>query len=273
MKKYKIGEFSKKVGVTQEFLKHYQNNGILIPNEITEAKYRYYDQRNASTVLEIIKDKNYGFSVKEIEQVFRHSSTDQVLTLMEPKIEQMKRQLIFMQGVIAEYEKLKTFCEETRQDQWLVKATDAFYFLPHVDVHGFVEDPFIYEILPAWIQHMPIVKSCQRCPADQPEDYVWGLSVPQQAADQIQLPVNSSVQLCPRRQFFEYHSIFALGKSKENPLQKALAQMRLLGLKPVDSIYRNILMYTEYQSDGTVEHSILYIPFIQESFIPDPDRD
>ena len=49
--------------------------------------------------------------------------------------------------------------------------------------------------------------------------------------------------------------------------------MRLLGLKPVDSIYRNILMYTEYQSDGTVEHSILYIPFIQESFIPDPDRD
>ena len=192
---------------------------------------------------------------------------------MEPKIEQMKRQLIFMQGVIAEYEKLKTFCEETRQDQWFVKATDAFYFLPHVDVHGFVEDPFIYEILPAWIQHMPIVKSCQRCPADQPEDYVWGLSVPQQAADQIQLPVNSSVQLCPRRQFFEYHSIFALGKSKENPLQKALAQMRLLGLKPVDSIYRNILMYTEYQSDGTVEHSILYIPFIQESFIPDPDRD
>ena len=120
---------------------------------------------------------------------------------------------------------------------------------------------------------MPIVKSCQRCPADQPEDYVWGLSVPQQAADQIQLPVNSSVQLCPRRQFFEYHSIFALGKSKENPLQKALAQMRVLGLKPVDSIYRNILMYTEYQSDGTVEHSILHIPFIQESFIPDHDRD
>ena len=98
MKKYKIGEFSKKVGVTQEFLKHYQNNGILIPNEITEAKYRYYDQRNASTVLEIIKDKNYGFSVKEIEQIFRHSSTDQVLTLMEPKIDQMKRQLIFMQA-------------------------------------------------------------------------------------------------------------------------------------------------------------------------------
>lgn len=84
-------------------MKHYQNNGILIPNEITEAKYRYYDQRNASTVLEIIKNKNYGFSVKEIEQVFRHRSTAEVLSLMEPKIEQMQKQLIFMEGVIEEY--------------------------------------------------------------------------------------------------------------------------------------------------------------------------
>lgn len=261
MRKYKIGEFSKRVGVTQEFLKHYQNNGILIPNEITEAKYRYYDQRNASTVLEIIKNKNYGFSVKEIEQVFRHRSTAEVLSLMEPKIEQMQKQLIFMEGVIEEYQKLKQFCEETRQDQWFVKSVEAFYFLPHVDIQGFIDNPLIYEILPVWTQWLPIVKSCQKCPACQHADYIWGLSVPQQAAKQIGLPVNSCVQACNGGRFFEYHSIFFLKEKQENPIQKALLQMETLGLELVGSVFRNILMYTEYQTDSSIEHSVLYIPF------------
>lgn len=264
MKKYKIGEFSKKVGVTHEFLKHYQNQGILMPLEVSDANYRYYDKRNASTVLEAIKNRNYGFSVKEIEKLFRHSTTSEVLEQMKPKMAELEKRIRRDQAILDEYRKLQDFCDQTAKPAWYVKEMEAFWFLPHVDLDGFVKDERVYEILSRWTANMPIVKSCQLCPAADPRRFVWGLSVSAKLAQQHQIPDNGSVFHFPRERVFEYNSITPIRADESSPVPEALRIMAGLHLMPCGPIYRDILMYTEYHNEGCVEHSRIRVPFVEK---------
>lgn len=264
MQKYKIGEFSKKVGVTHEFLKHYQNQGILIPLEVSDANYRYYDKRNASTVLEAIKNRNYGFSVREIEKLFRRSTTAEVLEQMQPKMAELEKRICRDQAIINEYRKLQDFCDQTVQPAWYVREAEAFWFLPHVDTEGFVQDDRVYEILSSWTAAMPIVKSCQLSPANDPSQFLWGLSVPAELAVRHQIPDNGSVFHFPKERVFEYCSITPIHADASLPVPKALQIMDRLGLTPSGPIYRDILMYTEYSTEGCIEHSRIRIPFSEE---------
>lgn len=67
---YKIGEFSKIVGLTIKALRYYEEVGILIPAQVDEVNnYRYYDEDNYVKALWIKTLKKYGFTIKEVKDV------------------------------------------------------------------------------------------------------------------------------------------------------------------------------------------------------------
>ena len=75
---YKIGEFSKYMGVTPDFLKHYEQYGLIQPN-ISESNYRYYNFEKASDVIECVRLRNWGFSLKEIQNITQEASVEETV--------------------------------------------------------------------------------------------------------------------------------------------------------------------------------------------------
>ena len=69
--KLKIGEFSKMMQVTVKTLRHYEQKGLLVPDEVDEwTGYRYYTITQMQRLNTIRGLQRQGFSLEEIKDLF-----------------------------------------------------------------------------------------------------------------------------------------------------------------------------------------------------------
>lgn len=87
---YSIGKFAKKIGVTQQTLRNWHKQGILIPASVTKSGYRYYSE---SQLREYLGKKKKSQVEKITIGYCRIASTKQKDEL-EQQIEDMKSYLI-----------------------------------------------------------------------------------------------------------------------------------------------------------------------------------
>lgn len=92
--KLKIGEFSRLMQTTVKTLRHYEQIGLLLPDEVDEATgYRYYRMEQMQR-LNTIKDlKSLGFSLDEIKDIYDDDTHTPSLEILEAKIDDCRRQL------------------------------------------------------------------------------------------------------------------------------------------------------------------------------------
>ena len=90
----KIGEFSQLMQVTVKTLRHYEQKGVLLPDEVDEwTGYRYYsiDQMQK---LQAIRDlQRLGFSLDEIKDLFEDNSHIPSIQQLTEKIKETEAQL------------------------------------------------------------------------------------------------------------------------------------------------------------------------------------
>ena len=93
--KLKIGEFSRLMQVTVKTLRHYEQKGLLKPDEVDEwTGYRYYSI-NQMQRLQTIRDlQRLGFSLDEIKDLFEDNSHI-------PSIRQLTEKIKIQHSVIA----------------------------------------------------------------------------------------------------------------------------------------------------------------------------
>lgn len=72
----KVKEVSKLSGVSVRTLHHYDDIGLLIPDELTEAGYRLYSNENLSTLQQILFFRELGFPLKKIKELLDSPSFD-----------------------------------------------------------------------------------------------------------------------------------------------------------------------------------------------------
>ncbi|MBQ3738799.1 MAG: MerR family transcriptional regulator [Bacteroidales bacterium] len=92
--KLKIGEFSKMMQVTVKTLRHYEQKGLLLPDEVDEwTGYRYYSIDQMQTLQAIRDLQRLGFSLDEIKELFEDDSHTPSIRQMDEKIKETERQL------------------------------------------------------------------------------------------------------------------------------------------------------------------------------------
>ena len=85
--KLKIGEFSRLMQVTVKTLRHYEQKGLLIPDEVDEwTGYRYYSIAQMQELNSIRHLQQLGFTLDEIKDLFDDESHF-------PSIEQLTEKL------------------------------------------------------------------------------------------------------------------------------------------------------------------------------------
>ena len=90
----KIGEFSQLMQVTVKTLRHYEQKGLLTPDEVDEwTGYRYYSI-NQMQKLQTIRDlQRLGFSLDEIKDLFEDNSHFPSIRQLTEKIKETEAQL------------------------------------------------------------------------------------------------------------------------------------------------------------------------------------
>ena len=92
--KLKIGEFSKMMQVTVKTLRHYEQKGLLVPDEVDEwTGYRYYSIAQMQCLGTIRGLQRQGFTLEEIKELLEEGAQMPSIDLLTQKIEETERQL------------------------------------------------------------------------------------------------------------------------------------------------------------------------------------
>ena len=92
--KFKIGEFSKMMQVTVKTLRHYEQKGLLVPDEVDEwTGYRYYSIVQMQRLNTIRGLQRQGFTLDEIKELLEDGAQTPSIDQLTLKIEETERQL------------------------------------------------------------------------------------------------------------------------------------------------------------------------------------
>lgn len=65
----KIGQLSRILGVSTDTLRYYETHGLLSPSSRNASGYRLYDETNVKHMHFILRAKEVGFSLREIQEL------------------------------------------------------------------------------------------------------------------------------------------------------------------------------------------------------------
>ena len=92
--KLKIGEFSKMMQVTVKTLRHYEQRGLLLPEEVDKwTGYRYYSISQMQQLNTIRGLQRQGFTLEEIKELLEDGAQMPSIEQLTQKIEDTERQL------------------------------------------------------------------------------------------------------------------------------------------------------------------------------------
>ena len=269
MKQYRIGDFAKYLGVTPDLLKHYEEVGILQPQR-SESGYRFYPFNATSILIESIRLRNYGLTLREIGEILVNHSVDNagMERLFEQNLERLRQEIQLDEALLREHEAFLRWKEvlEERDWDWEIRRSEPMLFLPHTNRDDFLQDPRIYEILNDWMSFIPLVKSSMR--VDESGGLTWGFTVPARDAERLNLPLNDAVERIPARKIFYYkykaQEPRFYQEDRELPGYPAFQTLRALGLVNEGSYYRTAMMPADWQQALRYHYGYYAIPLAEQ---------
>ncbi len=109
----KIGEFSQLMQVTVKTLRHYEQKGLLLPDEVDEwTGYRYYSIDQMQRLQSIRDMQRLGFSLEEIKDLLDDDSSTPSIRQMDEKINETER---LLRQLVARRERLLNWRDSRKQ--------------------------------------------------------------------------------------------------------------------------------------------------------------
>jgi DNA-binding transcriptional MerR regulator len=158
-KRYRIGDFARFMGVSPDFLKLYEEAGLLRVEQ-RRSGYRYYPFHDSARVLEYMKLRNYGVRIRDMEALLLDEE-DNVLGELDRKADEMRRSVERTEILIDAHDRFRRWAEARRRRpiDWEIKELEPAFFLFHSNSQDFIDDDRIYEIVRDWSSWLPAVKS------------------------------------------------------------------------------------------------------------------
>ncbi len=265
MKEYRIGEFAKYLGVTPDLLKHYEDQGIILPSR-SESGYRFYPFNTTMRLIECVRLRNFGLTLREIREILASHliENDKVDRRLSENIVHLREEVLLNEALAEDYENFLDWRKPLAHadSDWEIRWSEPMCFLPHTDKYDFLKDPRIYEILKSWMSYIPIVKSSMKNEAD--GRITWGFLVEERMLGRLSIPVNGVVERIPSGKVFYYKFRGPLIKTPDETANTAshpaFSILNSLGLKHSGSYFRTTLMPADWQQDLSYQYGYYAIP-------------
>ena len=111
----KIGEASKRSGISERMIRHYEKIGLVAPAARRDSGYRDYDERDVHILLFIGRARDLGFGIEEIGQLLalwqdRSRSSADVKALALARAAELKRKARELDAMRRTLERLAAEC-------------------------------------------------------------------------------------------------------------------------------------------------------------------
>lgn len=83
--KLSIGETAKLLGVSLRALRYYDEIGLVKPSQVSEAGYRFYDERALDALQRTLFYRELGFSLRDVADMLSRPDSDRRQALLERK--------------------------------------------------------------------------------------------------------------------------------------------------------------------------------------------
>lgn len=161
MQRYRIGEFANVLGVTPDFLKYYEKEKLLIPEKDQKSGYRYYHFRQTAMLMQHIRDRNLGFSIKESQTVTNDIAFSEYMEILRRKKQSLTQSITRKQLLlqyISHMEQLEKWMQHP--GTWYIEEVPSVWLLPHSQNDHFLGDPDLTKAAGFWYLQAPVTKSC-----------------------------------------------------------------------------------------------------------------
>lgn len=265
MKQYRIGDYAKYLGVSPDFLKHYEEQGLITPSR-SGSGYRYYSFTTTMRLIECVRLRNYGMTLREIREILTEhtESNEQVERRVAENVRSLEQEVTLDQALIRNYAEFNAWREPLleRDWDWDVRQCSPMFFLPHTDKYDFLHDARIYELLRDWMSYIPIVKSSMR--VDRSGRITWGFIVSERDRRELGLPLNDIVQRFPAQKilYYKFKGELPLTDRErvDEPTHPAFRLLHALNLTCRDSYFRTTLMPEDWQQDLGRQYGFYALP-------------
>lgn len=112
----KIGELADRVGVSADTLRYYEQHGLLQPAQRSSAGYRMYDFASVQRLHFILRAKQVGFTLKEIDELLalevsrEQQSCEQVKLVVDQKRADVAARIRELQQIEQSLRRLSDAC-------------------------------------------------------------------------------------------------------------------------------------------------------------------
>jgi len=134
--KLKIGEFSQLMQVTVKTLHHYEQLGLLLPDEVDDwTGYRYYKLEQMQRLNDIRRLKDMGFSLDEIKELYEEERHTPDIEQLDQKIRQCEEDLKRLLNRREQLHKLRDSQQKINaMDKFSIQSLPAIIVASHREV-------------------------------------------------------------------------------------------------------------------------------------------
>ena len=154
MKKYRIGELAKKMCVSLDYIRFYEEKGLIESWIDPDNNYHYYDISQAEIIYLIQLYRKLGYSVKETVDVMKNRSREEILKMHTSLISAHKEAIRNSSYNIRYLEFLKTVLS-TEDGTWYISREPSFWFLAQTENDDFLEDMSFDSMYHEWAEYLP----------------------------------------------------------------------------------------------------------------------
>ncbi len=125
-----IGDYSKKVGVSPEFLKFYEKKGLVKPAWKDDRSYRYYGDYQITHFMEYQQLNRMGVSLEAAKLIQDEASLEDRLDIYKAACEKKKKELAEMELLLKQFEDSTDAISNIVQNRgWRIEELPVSYFV------------------------------------------------------------------------------------------------------------------------------------------------
>ncbi|SDH87875.1 DNA-binding transcriptional regulator, MerR family [Pseudobutyrivibrio sp. 49] len=125
-----IGDYSKKVGVSPEFLKFYEKKGLVSPAWKDDRSYRYYADYQVTHFMEYQQLSRMGVSLEDAKGIQEHASLEERLNIYKKACEEKRQELEQMELFLEQIEDTSFAIENIANNRgWRIAEVPVSYFV------------------------------------------------------------------------------------------------------------------------------------------------
>ncbi len=263
---YRIGDFAEQMGVSIDFIKYYEEKGLITSRQDANNRYHYYALNQSVKLLHILLFRSMGYSAKDIYELLHGMDADQAYETFGKQADILELSRKKLDRSIAELRYYQSALERGKRGEWYITQIPAMYFLPHTNGAEYIRSPETASRVKQWNNHFPFVFYVDRWLWDEKDKrYTYeqhGRAIEASMAAELEIDVSGPVYYVPAVRCLEYYLDYGFDDYEKLTLDKYEEVFRIIKKQNFNicgDMFVRYITLTEHEGKQNALN-VLYIP-------------